>query len=449
MSQRIYHHYKDDLTSFDHRRQYTGIIGPGRYCGFDTLTPSTLNFTIGHGTTGLLETLIGGTAAGAKKGVHVTRQGLFVHETATITGLSCLTNATNGTIRNDLLIAEHLYADGVVGGTPALYSVVTGPIGSEALPALPNPEKQVILGVISIPANAATLAGATYTPAAVPLPGNANIFTNFPELDAKYAKLLEVNQFTKTQHGSKATLSALDFSGGKLTFKDTGNTQSIGSGTAAQTVNEIEEAGIGTTIYTIINNSSANQTFMLGIAPAVGGKSIFIANVSRTSIVLPQNGWIQLIYLGTAWWVLNSSVFISEIAHGESAYQELNAGYNQFVPSSGDIITASALVSHAGSILWKKIGKILHMWVLIQYTETTANIGEAEIDISTILGTDTLTSLGVEMRTTMKTGPSHGEQTSVYVYQSGAGIFKLVVEGYAPTTHTGNTLSGYIAVLLA
>jgi hypothetical protein len=363
MSQIIMHQWEDGLTSFDHRRQYTGILMPGRYCGFDTFSNSGLGFTLAHSSGGYLETDIAGSLAVAKKGVHITRQGLFVHETASITGLTCATNAANASIRTDLVIVEHLTPNGTPGGSPAVYSVVQGPNGSSAPSSLPNPEKQVILGRISIPASASDLNSATYTPEPIPFLGGADLVANFG-LNSLFARLAAVNVFTKTQIYGEVNIASADFSGGKLTFKDGGNSQYYAAGNPAQTFKEIQAPAAGSvhTRFLLRNISGNSLTIQLSQSPTNGGLPIYSTNLGTTSIVIPTGEWVELAYASSVWWILNTSVFTSYLIASKTITDQAAAVFSSYSVVTGVITPEAGSVSTAsGTITYKKVGKLLFL----------------------------------------------------------------------------------------
>ena len=312
MAQRILPNYQDDLGSFEHSRQFAGILPAGRYCGFDTIDATGLNFGILHDVTGFFETLVDGSVSGNKMGALVTRQGMRVHETSDIGGLSCASNASNPFERIDLVIAEHLYADGAPGGTPLIYSVLQGANGGPVAPALPSPEKQFIIGAISIPANASNLSGATYTRAQTPLLGGLSLFDNFPELAQTFAKLGAVNYFTKTQALGKGDVTAANVSSGKYIVSSEGNLQSYTG--ASQTIREISDyTQEGVTIRIHNNDTTNSLTFQMEQSPLGGGLTIK-KKWDTLPVILTPGHWIELVKEGSAWWVTASSVFLKEIA---------------------------------------------------------------------------------------------------------------------------------------
>ena len=272
MSQKSFHNFKATLLSNDMNQWLLGIFEPGRYRGFDQMNVSGLNFTLTHTTTGIKQTKED-LSQTAETGIALTNQGYVIQEDAAISGLSCASNASNTFIRIDLVVLSHQDVN-TIGGSPATYSVVTGPNGGAVTPALPNPNYQLIIGTISIPASASNLSGATYTPSKTPLLGG-QIFndTNFPYL--KFYALLggSPNNFTKTQRWGKSGVPMVIDTNNKIVFQSEGNLISF-NGTGTQTVDEMDTqggtSGDGTVIF-ITNNTAFDLIFTLNATPNGGG----------------------------------------------------------------------------------------------------------------------------------------------------------------------------------
>lgn len=266
MAQKELFNWQDGLNSFDFNQAFLGVFTPGRYTGFDAMNASGLNFTINHLGTGIVQTDINKNLTNPI-GTIVTKQGMIIQEDAAITGLSCATNSTNTSIRNDLLVLNHFKVN-TPGGTPATYIIVKGPTGSIALPSLPLPNQQVIIAVISIPANATTLSGATYTKQAVPLLGNSDIINNFPILKTIFGQLATKNFWLGTQYYGLEAIS-LAPSTNMWIPSDTGN---IAVNVNNLTVNEIQSKGGGGLYY--LYNFSNNLTLNINGSPTAGGLPI-------------------------------------------------------------------------------------------------------------------------------------------------------------------------------
>lgn len=165
MAQERYHNYNRPLASWDENRRFAGILYPGRYYGFDTFNDTAaLVFELQHTAASGYRHVDISEAYEDYFGAWVTTQGVVIKETASITGLTVVTNAANAFERIDLVVGTHQW-DASAGGSAAAYSIIQGPNGGPTEPALTNPEKQVIIGRLHIPASAANLTGATYEPA--------------------------------------------------------------------------------------------------------------------------------------------------------------------------------------------------------------------------------------------------------------------------------------------
>lgn len=179
MAQRRLSDYQDPLGSFEHNLVRLGVHFPGRFCGFDTFTSTGgLTFSISHNK-GVTTYDINSIPYGPL-GVAMTRQGVIVLEDAVIPGLVLETNLGNPELRLDQLVMTHQQVE-VAGGLDAVYEVVKGG-PSQSLGAL-SPF-QVVLGIITIPAEASTSSGCTYERATNPDSG-----------DSPDAKLDKVNKF--------------------------------------------------------------------------------------------------------------------------------------------------------------------------------------------------------------------------------------------------------------
>jgi hypothetical protein len=300
MAQKIYYNYKDLLASNDFNRVLLGVHEPGRYRGFDTMNVIVLAFTLSHEVTGIVQTRENLTQTNPT-GIAITKQGFVIQEDAAISGLACASNAANAFTRIDLVVCTHEDVN-VAGGQAATYSVIQGADGGAVVPSLPNPEKQIILGQISIPPSVANLSTATWTKTAAPLLGGANIFTNFPELDARYAKLLQANgpnAFT-TQNQENYPATAMVVTSNRWTVPNTGNTFKSPSSTT--TLNEIIGGRRGTRLK-IVADGILNIT--LNVSPTGGGLLIgqvtlsIIMGITTVQILGGQS--VELLNIETGW----------------------------------------------------------------------------------------------------------------------------------------------------
>lgn len=175
MAQKRFLNWKDAVKTFEIGEANLGKLQPGRYAGFDSII-SAVGPTSGvlidliHTTTGFDKTLENGSQT-SNNAALIMPTGTIIHEDAPITSLDIESNLTNPDYRYDYIICEHEYVQSV-GGTPATYSVIKGPLLA-ALPTIPNPDKQILIGVVRVdPFNDTTFSGLTYTKQPVPLLGN-------------------------------------------------------------------------------------------------------------------------------------------------------------------------------------------------------------------------------------------------------------------------------------
>lgn len=192
MAQQRFHNYQRALTSLDENHRLIGILEPGRYRGFDAMSGTGLSPVFEHSVNPASRTELNQSVK-TGLGVALSRQGTVIVEDANITGLSVGSNSANGADRIDVLFMEHVFTE-VAGGQAAIYGIVQGANGGPVEPALPNPEKQVKLGTITMPANASDITGAVYSPANPPGVGNQNV-----------ALIDFANEFTKQQRLNQHT----------------------------------------------------------------------------------------------------------------------------------------------------------------------------------------------------------------------------------------------------
>lgn len=291
MAQKIFLNWKDGLNSFDMNQMFLGMLPAGRYCGFDIMAPSTLNFTLAHTTTGVVQTDISKNPTNPT-GVLLTKQGMVIQESATITGLTAVTNAGNATPRVDLVIVDHSKVNSP-GGSAATYIVVKGFLSGSGHegedPALPLPNQQIIVGRLTIPANVATLASATWVPAPVGGLGGQDIYVNYPTLKQTFAQLNVTNAFGKRQDWQAVTTAMTVGGSNQWTVPTTGN---MFRSVANQTMKEIIGPA-GTILY--ISNISNNLTIQLNATATAGG--IKINCPALENIGLPKSSGVTTISL--------------------------------------------------------------------------------------------------------------------------------------------------------
>jgi hypothetical protein len=181
MAQMQFTNYQDDILSFDLRQAMLGILNPGRYCGYDTISPvseggGVISITIRHTATGIRKaSKANPPVLGLQHGVVVTPQGMIIHDDNAAIPITIDDGSGNGGLtRYDVIYMSHIYLDGVPGDNPATYHIVKGTPGS-GTPAVPFPAYQVPLILVTIPDGVTTWTGLTFTPVPCPELGDLDM----------------------------------------------------------------------------------------------------------------------------------------------------------------------------------------------------------------------------------------------------------------------------------
>jgi len=166
MAQTIFWTFKQDDSTDSLNRSTLGMLPAGLYRGFDYDNFSSgTTLLLNHTTSGYTEVDAALNISGSKGAIR-TKQGAMVIEDAGVT--VPLTGNSAGNPRIDYIVCEHEYT-AIVGGTAAIYAQVQGTAAaSPAPPTLPNPEKQVVIGIIYWPASTTTIQNAVYKKPTVP-----------------------------------------------------------------------------------------------------------------------------------------------------------------------------------------------------------------------------------------------------------------------------------------
>lgn len=168
MTERRYYNQEFPLNAMTFNHSFLGIFEPGRYRGYDTIANAGgvgINIDVLHSLTGIQKTKQDNSQTIAS-GICLTKHGVVIEHEGKLENIAIDDNVGAGSIRVDLLIIEHTPA-AIAGGQVSTISVIKGTPGSGA-PALTNPERQIILGEISIAANGPDFASLTWAPADVP-----------------------------------------------------------------------------------------------------------------------------------------------------------------------------------------------------------------------------------------------------------------------------------------
>lgn len=163
--QKRFINYKASVDSFPIAEKNIGVLKPGRYNGYDTIASAGgQDVSIGH--SGSIRKTNNDGTDGSEFGALVMPTGIIIHDTDNV--LVTFEGNPNATARRDLVICEHDYQE-IEGGNEATYSIVKGPTNGN-LPSLPDPSKQVILGVLTV--TGSQFSDVEYTPQVVNLPGD-------------------------------------------------------------------------------------------------------------------------------------------------------------------------------------------------------------------------------------------------------------------------------------
>ena len=174
MAQKRHTEYLSDDDSFQFNSFLIGLITSGLYRGFDFTATNNLFLQLNHDTTGYKYPKRDGSIS-ANTGVVRSKQGVLITED---TFISLQVNAnTTAFPRIDLVVCEHKYAE-IAGGLDAEYFIIQGtPNANPVVPTLTNPNFQVVIGQLYLPANTSTLDadGVVYTRPQLPELGNNNL----------------------------------------------------------------------------------------------------------------------------------------------------------------------------------------------------------------------------------------------------------------------------------
>jgi hypothetical protein len=176
---KVFTKFRDPVNSYPLGEMTLGMAKPGRYSGFDVLEERTgLEIKINHG--GLLKKSSVSESDIVTEitfGCLLTPNGSVIHnENNGVDNGVDLTidhNIGNANIRYDLVVCEHEYIQ-VVGGQPPSYFIQKGNNLGD-VPVLANPEKQIVIGVISITGEGYQFTDLSYIKSAIPLPGDSDI----------------------------------------------------------------------------------------------------------------------------------------------------------------------------------------------------------------------------------------------------------------------------------
>lgn len=193
MAQKRFTTYKASVESFPLGEANVGILKPGRYNGFDSMSTSdNISVTISH--TGLVPKTDTNNAQ-VVFGALFMPTGIVIHEDESVI-LNMPSTSSPGagdpTTRNFLVVCEHNYQQ-VKGGVEANYLIIANPTFGTGVPSLTNPATQVAIGVITKDYSAGTL---SYAKKVNPIAGDMTDLELY-KLIEKYIPKVELPDFDK------------------------------------------------------------------------------------------------------------------------------------------------------------------------------------------------------------------------------------------------------------
>ena len=178
MAEKQFITHKADITSFEAREAMLGVLSPGRYRGYSTIT------TGGTPAAGVIPIHLNHTGTGIQKGTHanppalsdktgvvVTPQGTIIHNTDTDIDVGIDEGITS--TRIDLIYVEHEYYD-VQGANPSIIGVKKGTPGG-GTPTLSKPAEQVAIIKVTISSTAVIFGDLVFEALAPALLGDYDI----------------------------------------------------------------------------------------------------------------------------------------------------------------------------------------------------------------------------------------------------------------------------------
>ena len=344
MAQTRYHNFQRPIDSFAENKRLNGMLAYGRYTGFNALANlSGMGCDIVH-SPGATQLQSDNVTEDTDIGIWYTKQGVVVQESA---GIAISFNANlSANPRIDIIYGEHDWL-GSTGGQAAVYGVTQGtPATNPVAPALAV--NQVELARVLIPGLAADLTGVTLTPAPTPLPGNADIIDNFPQLDARYARLAARNGFSARNDFSMMTGHALDT--GDLSFGTNGNTIDM-TGYAGQTIKRLPDIQNGAAVWLWNNPTSSFVTLSMSNAITSGSGylkfrcSFWNSMTGLDYMALNPGDAVRVQQINNEWWITDYSNALSLAV----------IGLNQTVATMQAQVDALIPVPVGGIIMWSGV----------------------------------------------------------------------------------------------
>lgn len=214
MAEQQFTTYKEDITSFELGEAMLGVLEPGRYRGYDTLSSG------GAPAGNVIPVHVNHTGSGIQKGSHanppvlgnqtgvvLSPQGTIIHNDDTDIDVNISDGNGQAGDRYDLIFIEHEYYD-VEGANPSIIGVKQGSDGG-GVPTLDKPAEQVAVIQVKI-INTVTVFGdlqfTILSPAKI---GDYEIDTEFDDL---LTNIIGDRQYTNEYYitNSNAVTQSLD-----------------------------------------------------------------------------------------------------------------------------------------------------------------------------------------------------------------------------------------------
>lgn len=175
MNSKVFTQFRDPVNSYPLGEMNLGVFRPGRYSGFDTMTGSSLSIKITHsGRIKKSSPTVGGVITETIFGTLIMPSGCTVQTEVTGPGdghdFVIDSNTGNANPRYDLVVCEHEYFQ-IEGGSLPIFFIQKG-ANDGLVPALAQPKKQVIIGMIKSEPNGNSFGQLTYIKGEIPLVGD-------------------------------------------------------------------------------------------------------------------------------------------------------------------------------------------------------------------------------------------------------------------------------------
>lgn len=291
MAQRVFWNWKDDDLTVDLVRWFNGIHERGRYRGFDDGGYSGLELILNHNISGMIR-VDKDLVTSAISGLLITPQGSIVQEDAPV---HLNISAGDSQDRIDLVVFQHSYVV-TPGGQPGVYVVYQGnPSVAPVAPNPTNPATDCVIGEIYVPALSTDLSTSVWTQAESPSYAAGN-----------WAHRNRVNEFTKLNaEASPSYTSTFDADSQILTVDKSSNTFVLpNTVTVSNPIAYILLPGvvIGTKLKLVATYSDISLEHVFG-----GGPTFIIPN-ENTPLLIIQGGWVEVIYTGSLWEVVDYTI---------------------------------------------------------------------------------------------------------------------------------------------